>query len=200
MIPNQITTSRFDSWLRRALRIRDRSVVPALATELLAVTGFELDRPEHYWAGETAQYHFGILHTSGAAQAGIVQLLNPAGSGNVVVVTDIWLDTILASDFVVRMAFPGSALGAAPLTVFGRRDSRIPANTQTQVNEGNSAGAPANSPVFRVNVGQYRHINMPWVLYPNSSIEVHQVAVNTSMYVHMAWYERPFEPSEETGG
>lgn len=198
MIPNQITTSRFDSWLRRALRIRDRSVVPALATELLAVTGFELDRVESRWLGETASYHAGVAQTSAAGVHPAVRLHNPVGSTVLAVATGLHLATDVATTVTVRLAQP-PAVWTPSLVTIQKHDSRVPAITATRIDQRDLAAPPLDTPLFRVNTSLL--LDWKWVLFPGSSLEAvgGQPGVST-LWAHFSWYERPFEPSEETGG
>ncbi len=203
MIPNQITTSRFDSWLRRALRIRDRSVVPALATELLAVTGFELDRAEHYWPGETALVEGGSSVTTAAGSHLDAGVRNPAGSGLIVVVTSACVSSNAAQGefhWGLRTAQAGTVRNAFI------RDSRQagPAGITSQGGQHYSdaivAAFVSVAPRLTAPTGVPLFIPGQWVLFPGWEFGVATPNGVGTYHCAFQWYERAFEPSEEQGG
>lgn len=203
MIPNQITTSRFDSWLRRALRIRDRSVVPALATELLAVTGLELDRPEHYWPAETALVEAGSSVTTAAGSHLDAGVRNPVGSGLIVVVRDASVSSNAAQGefhWGLRSVQAGTA---RPALI---RDSRQagPAGITSQgavhFSDAIVAAFVSTAPRLTAPTGVTLHIPGAWVLFPGWEFAVLTPNGIGTYHTAFSWYERPFEPSEEQGG
>lgn len=204
MIPNQITTSRFDSWLRRALRIRDRSVVPALATELLAVTGFELDRPEHYWPAETALVEAGSSVTTVAGSHIDAGVRNPAGSGLVVVVKDAVVSASGAAAQITWSIRAEQALTARQAFI---RDSRQagPAGITSQgaVHFSDAIALPPLTVGPRLAIAQNVPLSLPgsgWVLFPGFEFAIGSLNGVNEYQCGFSWYERPFEPSEESGG
>lgn len=202
-IPNSIGVSRFDSWLRRVLRLRERSVVPTLATELIPITGFELDRIEHYLPGETSLVGGATLAQPIAGDFGGGSFANPADSGVLAVVEEMQLSTSAAFSFDFGQV--AALVGTAVVPNF--KDLRaFPSTPACRIAEISDAAA------ILVFVGtRWRRFELPAgglytapvriIVPPGFSIGV-QTSTTGAANIRVAWqwYERAIEPSEEEGG
>lgn len=182
---NAINDADVQQSLTRAFGLRDRVPVPTLAPELQAVVlaaDLTISPPfdrKRIAAGATTL-------TSGGASAAFVQLRNPATSGVVARVTEIWSSSTVAQEFVYTIApITAGAVVASGTWI----NSALPGIPACEL----AAGAAVARPVFwRQNIplqGLPVRYNNPIILTPGFSIMVETIALAATIQVSFGWEE-----------
>lgn len=202
-IPNAIGISRFDSWLRRVMRLRERSVVPTVATELIPVTGFEMDRIENFLPGETSLVGGAVLAQPGAGEFGGSAFGNPAGSGVLAVVEEVQLSSSAAFSFDFGLV--AAAVGTASTPSFKdlRSFPSVPACTITEVSDAAAILVFVGTRYRRFELAAGAGLFFPAriIVPPGFNIGIQTATTGAAnIRVGWQWYERALEASEEEGG
>lgn len=146
--------------------------------ELLALTGWRMA-----WQSTTRPPNVGNVSES--------QLFNPVGSGQLVAITQLILESTVAN--VVQSEIQGAALGTPVSGLF--RDARfgVPRRTIARVSTADSAVAvggglritlSANTAVF------LKDDNGIVILVPGTGLNVSTISTNTNLTVNYFWRER----------
>ena len=199
---SEIQIGRYDALLRRVADLKGPgSKVNDVLEELFPCFNVEELPAELYILAQT-DLCFGGGRTDGiVAQAGRAQLFNPEGSGKILTITQV-----------------GFAVGSLGTTRWGRRDTPLTTELQTQLFR-DTRKAPG--PALTLPVGQIRiqtsvalanatgqtfvpsvtpftleDENGVMVLGPNTGFEIGTDATNQQANFYFYWRERVAEPSE----
>lgn len=194
----RIQTARFDGLFRRLFSIKGGGslvsetlgeVFPTLDIERVPIELLKLSG----WILGAA----GISRTSGVGETVGVQLLNPAGSGKIIIPTSIWYTLGAAS-----LTFFGFTEVALATAVVGRqRDTRegVLAQTAGILRSGDDPAAPIAGGLFRTIANETRMFhdqNGLAVLGPGTALTIVPTATNLRADAMFFWRERVAEPSE----
>src|SRR5213594_721998 len=169
----------------------------------------ELDRPEWKWLKRERLWTTGALAVAASVgNVSRIQVINPANSGFVVVVTGARLVNIAVAGTRAQLTLDGARIGAglvnnlaldtrAPLQagirkVFSQNaiDNSLPNSSGTSIDE-KSAGT-ANSDITFDELTSV----LPVILVPNTNLDLVLVLVNTAIRGVIWGYERPVTPDE----
>lgn len=203
MIVNQIQGGRWDNLLRKIFPIKDRSVAPVLASELVPYVTVQEWEDELFWARDERMAWGATNQPAVALRLSHVQLFNPAGSQ-----TLITLDHIIVAadgDQRIRVAYLNELLAGFQNEQSGFRDQRFsttvnPRETTGQLTRDDSLVAQGTQHVMELQLltGTSETFALRAVIPPGSSVIIVSVAVNTNLDVNWLWRERAAEPSELT--
>lgn len=202
MIVNQIQGGRWDTFLRRLFPIKDRSVAPVMASELVGQVMVQ------EWSTELYKLRGDNLAVALASRSAVaaefahVNIRNPNDSGNLVIIEQIWVAT--SSNMLISMAREGTSLvvGFSPVAT-SFRDSR--SGTATAIGEtvatvntlSDAAGLGGTGvAVFPVLATTLTQLDFPLVLAPGSGLILRGNTVNITLRCCFIWRERVAEPSE----
>ena len=202
MIINQIQGGRWDGLLRRLFPIKDRSIAPILASELVGQVVVQ------EWSDELYKLRGDNLACALASRSAVAAELahcvirNPAGSNNLVIIEQIWVAVSTAMLVIMAREGPALVVGFAPVaTTF--RDSR--SGTVTAIGEtvatvatlSNAVGQGGNGfAVAPIPASPGVQFDLPMVLAPGSGLIVRGATVNSTLRMTFLWRERIAEPSE----
>ena len=199
---SEIQIGRYDALLRRVADLKGPgSKVNDVLEELFPCFNVEELPAELYILAQT-DLCFGGGRTDGiVAQAGRAQLFNPEGSGKILTITQV-----------------GFSVGALGTTRWGRRDTPLTTELQTQLfrDTRKQKGAVLNLPVGQIRIqtsvalanatGQtfvpsvtpftLEDENGVMVLGPNTGFEIGTNSTNQQATFYFYWRERVAEPSE----
>ena len=199
---SEIQQGRYDALLRRVADLKGPgSKVNDVLEELFPMFDVENLPGELYILAQT-DLCFGGGRTDGiVAQAGRAQLFNPEGSGKVLTITEV-----------------GFSVGALGITRWGRRDTPLTTDLQTQLfrDTRKAAAGVLNLPTGQIRVqtsvalanatGQtfvpsatpliLSDKNGIAVLGPNTGFEIGTSSTNQQESFYFNWRERVAEPSE----
>ena len=199
---NEIQAARYNELLHRLLDMKEGAPAPVLMPEMTASIILENDPPE-YQLLKGVRICKGGLHVpnGGAGTFAQIQLLNPANSGIVSVVTNVSIRTNTAQLIEVRQTQISLLTLSAQRGVIDFRNltgAGTPILPATQVR--------SDTPISTVGVilsELYAQANVllqleesHYVLGPNSSIKFACATANTTIAVSFDWYERALASSE----
>jgi len=198
---NQIQSGRWDELLRRLFPVKDRTIAPVLASELVGQVVVQNWEPELYVLRGERLAIGTATQTAVAAEFPHTQLFNPAGSGNLLIVDEIWLrspsnllydlafqDVVTVGFTNVGSSFRDTRLGVA--SVVGTTVGVLSVDTNVALTGGATVGR-YNSEGLRSSV-----VKPKIILGPGTSLIVRGLTVNTTMSITYLWRERIAEPSE----
>jgi len=202
VIVNQIQGGRWDTFIRRLLPIKDRSIAPIFASELVGQVVVQEWEPEFYKLRDEN------LCIGLAAQAGVaaefthVKLRNPIGSGNLVVLEEVWFRPAAGVSIEMAQVISVATVGFTnQATAF--RDMRaggLPGVgvTVAQVSIETNVAPLGGTAIARLQplATDTMRLKLTMVLPPNSEIIFRALTVNVGMQVTFLWRERGAEPSE----
>lgn len=193
---NNIQGGRWDTFLRRLLPIKEQSIAPVLAPELVGMVVTQEWEPEQYLLREEKLYHAAVaVSAPGAGQNNFINILNPNNSGNLVILEGAFISSATAGvQFQLRMELRnGTEFGIAG------RDTRLgmTINAATAVpSEGDAAGiAGVLAQIQQALATTVVQFNMPIVLAPNSGVTMWADA-NVQISGGYLWRERAAESAE----
>ena len=194
----RVQTARHDGLLRRLFSIKgEGSLLPetlgdlfptldieSVPIELLRLSGWELGI-------------VGQQHTSPVGQTAGAQLFNPAGSGKLVIPTEVLILTDTLSDFFLGM----TDVALATAIVGRQRDTRegVTARTVAQSRGGNAPAVPVGAYQFRLAAAGSRSFsdqNGLAVLAPGTGLTFVTGGTNVRLNIGWMYRERTAEPSE----
>lgn len=200
---NQIQGGRWDEELRRTFSMKQGSVAPVLASEIVPAIILENDRPEGLALAAT---RLGMGSSIILASAGVfsqIQLFNPAGSGVLGVATRARMASNGASTLTLRLG--NVALTNASLTAT-KADSRlidfaIGASFRTSleirdVQAALTAGTVLSQMTALASTPR-ELLRGAIILKPGTGIYTTTSGNNLNNVTSYEWYERAINPSEE---
>lgn len=201
MIFNQIQGGRWDTFLRRLLPIKDRSIAPILASELVGQVVVQEWEPEFFKLRDEALGIAVANQVAVAAEFSHNKIRNPIDSGSLVVLEKI----IIRPGAAALLEIVTSASLAAGFTdrPTGFRDLRSGALTAAGVtvaqvsSDSNVAqlGGLASA-LFDVASGVINELELTFILPPGTELLVRVLTVNVGLATTFFWRERPAERSE----
>lgn len=196
---NEIQHTRYDRMVRRVTGIiGPGSKVAEVITELFPMIDVEEPPAELYLLGGTVLGMGATDLTAAAAQFPKIQLFNPANSGQLVTVTDLFYTSLVTSNIRVSRDTVTLANGIGTQVA---RDTRqiITSFPTAQMFSESSVGFINANMVFRVLPNTQFHLqtdNEIMVLAPGTGISISNESAASRALVTFLWRERPAEPSE----
>lgn len=201
MIINQIQGGRWDTFLRRLLPIKDRSIAPILASELVGQVVVQEWEPEFYKLRDE-NLCFGMAQRAAvAAEFSHVKIRNPDLSGSMVILEQIWVR--LSAAGIIDMATGGVELAGFTAAATAFRDLRSGVLTAggvtvAELSSDTNVGALGGTSVARAALGtnEIVQLKFPVILPPATEFIIRAFTANVTMNVTILWRERGAEPSE----
>lgn len=205
MIINQIQGGRWDGLIRRLFPIKDRSVAPVMASELVPQVVIQEWEPEFFKLRGNEALAMGISQVSPVVgQLSAVQLFNPLAAGMLVIVEKLILRA--SPDALLELAYgvTNSVIPNATQRATAYRDTRfgsVPAVGVTAAelhSAANAAAVGAANEIARISVlaDDSKVLDIDIVLDPGASLIVRSFNVNILLNITYLWRERSAEPSE----
>jgi len=193
----RLQTARLENFIRRWGSIKGPgSVLSETLGDVFPVLDLENLTPENQLtAGWELFWAFGTV-IGVSAQLGGASIINPAGSGNIVVVDSIIFRTEGATNITIGSSLPlFTAVGnVVP------RDTRGPAfSGKARFGANANVGAAENGLLLRVGVAIDRQVELPHslaVLRPGTQLAVVQSVINLDLTISFIGRARIAEPSE----
>lgn len=200
---NQIQGGRWDNFLRKVFPIKERSIAPILAPELVGYVTVQEWEPELFWARDE-RLGWGV--TGRAAVVGEiahVQLLNPIDSASLVIVEKIVFDTTSAA---IDLASNTGQITGAIRAATAPRDQRfatlpnIGATVAQLLNASNAAalGSAAYLRILPTATGISIELEFSMIIPPGESLIIRNTGPTAALGVNIFWRERPAEATELT--
>lgn len=204
MIINQIQGGRWDKFLRRLFPIKDRSIAPILASELVGQVVVQEWSTEMYkLRGDNLAVAMGAIGPI-ALEFSHIKIRNPQLSGNLVIVERLMITT--GANLTVVAAFEGIEIAGFTPIATSFRDSRsnsatLVGNTVAVVSTNTDLAQLGGTAVARWQVlsTDSKESAFPLVLGPGSGMIIRAATVNIGLRVTLFWRERVAEPSELEG-
>jgi len=198
---NQIQGGRWDGFLRRIFPIKERSIAPVLAPELVGYVTVQEWEDDLFWARDERLAWADIRLAGVASQFAHAQLLNPAGSDALVILEKIFVDT--SSTGVVSIAALTGALPSGVRAASSPRDQRfqaipsIGATVAQPITVSNVAllGSASNAEVITGDLFTHE-FKLGTILPPGESVVIRNTQVNKILGVTWFWRERTAEGTE----
>ena len=194
---SRIQTARLENLIRRWASIKGPgSVLSETLGDVFPILDLENLTPENFLPAGWTPF-FGFINVVGvAAQLAGASLINPADSGNIIVVDKIWVQRETAGQFNVGTTLPLFTLAAGTTT----RDTRA-ANAVGAARLGANANVGAAESGLRINevAGVFREVELPHgiaVLAPGTQLAVVSETVNDNLSVSFSGRVRSAESSE----
>jgi len=202
---SDLGTARFETFLRRLFGVKG-IVAPAIEPKLQAGVDL-LTRPWELaenailmgWRGYEA-------YTNNAAVAGQfahMQLLNPVGSGLLVVVERFYtanLPAALTAWYELGTWNAGLTQRTAIMRIDGRGPTPLApvSSTGATVWSGSTVASSigGSAALHQAATGQRQEVHGPWVVQPGFAFMMVATAVNVALLGGIRWWERAAEPSE----
>jgi len=200
---NQIQGGRWDNLLRRFFPIKERSIVPVLAPELVGYVAVQEWEDDMFWARSEKLAWVTSGNTAVAAQRGHVQILNPAGSSSLVMVEKVNIFSTAAVTFEMRyLSGPIAAGIASSPSPRDQRFATVPSvGTATakvfHLNTAAVIGTAASLQLVTL-AGQMDTHHIGAILPPGESLLFVDMNLNTFNIVNIYWRERAAEGTELT--
>lgn len=198
-MPQDLQQNRYDQLIRRVGDLKGPgSKVNEVLAELFPVIDVE-NIPVELLALMGTNIAAGGQDNAGVAAVNQrSQLMNPTGSGKLITVTDVSINSDTAQQIVMGL------VAVALTTNVGTQRFRDGRLTTTQVPTGEirtDSSAAAAPVVYRFDVeaavNVFFHDNKGiWVLSPGTGLQISTTTVNTSLTTGYQWRERVAEPSE----
>lgn len=194
-----LNIGRYANLLRSLLLIRGSqgSPLPEVSPELVPTLPLEVDRPEWAWLGGTDLYGGGYSRTPAAGQKATARLVNPVGSGKLVVV----------EQFRIRLSVTGPASlgvtdnlsGVVTSTARGSgRDSRVGTDNSSAIIEvGDNLPLTGFIGFIDVVANESQVVELPIVLTPGFALVIASNPSDAQLVGSLFWYERPLEQTED---
>ena len=197
-MPNELQTARYDGLIRRVGGLLGGgSKVTESLSELFPMIDVENLTPELLILGGWRTAFTTKNVTGVVAQSSRAGIFNPLGSGLIVVVTDVFLDT----DSAQVIAYSTSEVALTDDSFSGvPRDTRngVLVNTGAKVAEQNSGGTVQRGRIITSANATFQHTatNGLAILRPGSGFEYGTVSANIRLGATFFWRERPALSSE----
>lgn len=206
MAVNEILAARFNAILNKLLSIKGGAPSPILSPEIIPTISLETDRPEWQWLGGGQLCMGGVRGAAVALQNPLCFLRNPADSGVIATVEGVLVYNRTRQDmYTVEVSSPVTAVGTTN-GIRRYRDARalvgITALPVCTIAAATSAGAVFLGPRMNSLFGTTAvtppipMLTTPFVLMPNSQLEVLVEQANADVDYSFFWRERPVDPSE----
>lgn len=203
---NAIEGGRWDNLLRRFFNIKERGVAPSMASEIVPVFAVEPpDDPTDDFLRDNRLMAAAEDVAAVAAEFGIWELRNPANSGMLVVVSQMWAsargDAI--ANFVLGIGVQLSS-GEINAVTKGLRDLRWDAAGALIQQSAADFLSYTDPAIPGVEIKRWSgpaaagHFewNVPIIIPPLYSVFGYNRTANERFEGGVVWSERPFEPSE----
>lgn len=202
MIINQIQGGRWDAFLRRVFPIKDRSIAPVMASELVGYVVVQEWEDDLFWARGEKLAWADVRVAAVVAEFAHAQLFNPAGSSSLLILDKIFLDT--TNTGVVSIAALTGALPGGVRQASCARDQRfnavpnIGATVGQPMFESNAAllGSSSNSEIVTQEINETHEYLLGTIIPPGESVVIRNTQANRVLGLTWFWRERPVEPSE----
>jgi len=201
VIINQIQGGRWDEFLRRLLPVKDRSIAPIVASELVGQIVVQEWEPEFYKLRNENLCMARASQAPVAAEFGHCKIRNPELTGTLVILEQIWLRA--ASDMVFDFATEGVEIAGFTQEETAFRDLRSGGLTAVGVTKADvsidtNVAMVGGDSVGRVTVLALdsKTLEFPVILPPGFGFIVRANTVNVGITVTFLWRERAAEPSE----
>lgn len=204
---NEIQAGRYNANLTKLLSMKEGSPAPTLAPEILAAFVLESDRvewgflkAEHICLGATIQ-------PAGVTTLAFSSIINPVGSGALVVIEQIWVSSNVSMDVFLAIQKLGQPTGTDGLNK-NHRDTRSSTATGSNAAAGvvaviiDGGNIPANALIvfanatIRVDPTSGHTAPCEIVLSPGFRIVLEAKTINAALCVTYFWRERTLESSE----
>jgi len=200
---NQIQGGRWDNLLRRFFPIKERSVAPVLAPELVGYVAVQEWEDDMFWARSEKLAYVTSGNVAVAAQRGHVQILNPAGSASLVMVEKVQVFSTAAVTFELRyLSGPIAAGIASAVSPRDQRFANVPnvGAATARVFHLNTAAVIGTSASLQLVTlaGQMDEYALGCILPPGESLLFVDMNLNTFNIVNIFWRERAAEGPELT--
>jgi len=198
---NQIQGGRWDRLLRTFFPIKEKSIAPVLAPELVGYVTVQEWEPDMFWARGERLAWMTVGRAAVVAEFVYFQLFNPNGSGSLVMFEKLWLFSPTAP--IIEIRYLTGALSGGIRVATGPRDQRF-ANvpnigaTVAQMSHRTTGAAigTASSAQVQLEAGVMKEIEFSAIIPPNESILIASQALNVALSVTPFWRERPVEGTE----
>jgi hypothetical protein len=200
--PQEILVGRYARRLQRLFSMKGDAPVTDVAAEIVAVVDAQGSRLDDYYLADERLCSGLASIPANVGFRSELEVLNPAGSGILVVVERAYV-TAGPTTVAVRLSTspPFDIVAQLSTTKFWR-DTRIGAGSvgagapAAQVLSDNTRVVVAAGVVLFVNTTNQGNFDLPYVLAPGSGLTIEPNADNLAMTATFHWRERPFEPSE----
>lgn len=192
---NEMQSGGYNEVLTRRFALQGASASPALVPEVAAGLIIENDRPE--WSYLRGEYRFaarGILGAPGVGNSNAIAIINPVGSGLIVVISRVVATP--GSGGISFGVFQSSAAAGVTLnlaTTARQLDSRSPATAATSLYT-SQAVAPTGTP--GVAVAGALDFQEPCILDPGALAIFWTRTTNQTLEGYFAFTERQAAPGE----
>lgn len=196
---DEIQQTRYDRMVRRVTGIiGPGSKVAQVITELFPMINVEDPPPELLLLGGTIPSFGGGTITGAAGEAPRAQLFNPANSGRLVTLTDVYFATLATT--TVRWGVTTPAIGVT-ITTQTSLDTRLftPARPTAQIRQTSSAALASATGQTRLLADTPLHLhnaNGVAILRPGTGFEIGISLLTGIIHYTFYWRERDAEASE----
>lgn len=198
---NQISGGRWDNLLRRLFPIKETSIAPVLASELVGYVTVQEWEPELFKLRDEALCIAFTQQTQVAAEFAHTQLRNPDDSGNIIVLERVHVGILDATN--IEIAYNPIALTGSTVAASAFRDQRFSptpniASTTGQPRFVSSAVVLGTAAVGRIDMdlAQSIDVQLDMVIPPGQSVVLRGGSTAAGIDVMWFWRERAAEPSE----
>ncbi len=198
---NQINGGRWDNFLRRMFPIKEQSIAPVIASELVGMVIVQEWEPELFKLRDEA---LAIAYTevgAVAAQLGHVQLFNPAGSASLITLEKVIF--FVTVDSTLQIAYEPGIMAGSIQAASAFRDQRFSPTPNIGITIGQPRFVSSVPVIGTATISKVQVILAPsleWkldmVISPGQSVVVRHQTVNRLLGVTWFWRERSAEPSE----
>jgi hypothetical protein len=195
---NEILIGRFGQWATRLFGIKGANPTPQLSPEVQVVVELN-DPPPSTLVYQQINLCAGSAFTTAApGLQSSVCLNNPANSGIIAHITDIWYSQGAVSQ-VTMGTQDGAALAGVLQAVRGFRDRRAKGTTPVcpLTYDSGAPGLPGAN-IYLANSASSTpyHVPGPVILSPGKRLVITQLTVNSVLVVTIWWRERPLDKAE----
>jgi|SRR6267378_199590 len=198
---NEILVGRYNRFLQRLLSIKGGPPAAQLASEIQPQMDVEAIPVELRFLLGWHLYQSTVTQLASAGNLAGVQIRNPILSGAVAVITSLQISLNVPEVVDVSESFGGITGDLTNVFVGVRVDSRAKLNSVI-VPSSFAPAADLGLPIFTaplVATNPYEFLNKEYdaiPMFPGHTIRVVGQNVNSSLFVHFKWRERPIEEGE----
>lgn len=204
---NEINISRYGQILAKLLGMKENPAAQ-LATEIFPQLVLETQRPEWEFLGGSKLCQGAVSTGAVVGQQGHHKLLNPFGSGTLVILERVTFGAFSSREVVAGTSGSGTLANGpfqtavrdarfGPLTIW---PAAVP-QTAAQLFTANAVGSAHVNECFRAqNVVLADLPVTPVILVPGTAYVVTNVTLNSTCSVTWQWRERVLQPDEVLGG
>lgn len=201
-VMNQLLEQRFNRMLKVGLGLEEQDGAESVAPEILPVYSVENDPPEMMLVKGVVPIVGFQSPAAVAAELTFAGIRNPAGSGVILVVTDVAPSLSVADTATLTIGGSTSTDVDATDVVFCR-DTRRRASSAAMATQAilmiRGAGAAtvgAEHERLRIGADSTEHFRGPYILIPDTELRVYRFTVNTALNCSFTGYYRAARPGE----